>query len=210
MGFEATNKIINERIHEITLKFKDDQVSERERNELASLIMPKLRYHIWKFCKNNEDTEEALQWSLKKIFNNIPKFDFEKGRFTTWIYTISRHETLYYLHIKQKKKMHTYDGESNEPSESPAFEQFSSYEDEFQTMWDMTVSEIHGIDDKLLKNIAIDKMLKHHKVRCIADRYKIKENTVKTKLRKIRTDLKTAVLEKNPEFRETLNHVFDI
>ena len=210
MGFEQTNKIINERIHEIALKFKDKTITERERNEIASLIYPKLRYHIWKYCKNNEDTEEALQWSLKKIFNNISKFDFEKGRFTTWIYTIARHETLYYLHIKQKKKMHTYDGESSEPSESPDFDEFSKFENEFQKMHDMTISEIHGIEDTLLQSIAIDKMIKKDKVRCIADRYNIKENTVKTKLRKIRTDLKTAVLEKNPEFKETLNHIFNI
>jgi len=210
MGFEQTNKVINERIHEIALKFKDDKITERERNELASLIYPKLRYHIWKFCKNNEDTDEALQWTLKKIFNNIPLFDFERGRFTTWIYTIARNETLYYLHLKQKKRSYEGDGFALDPSENPDFDQFSKFETECQTLYDMTISEIHEIEDTLLKSIAIDKMIKKDKVRCIADRYKIKENTVKTKLRKIRTDLRERVLEKNPEFKETLNHVFDI
>jgi RNA polymerase sigma factor (sigma-70 family) len=214
MGFEKTNRIINDRIQEISLKFKDDIITERERNELATLIYPKLRYHVWKFCKNNDDTDEALQWTLKKIFNNIPLFDFDKGRFTTWIYTIARNETLYYLHMKKRNKMYAYDGVEGEYAsthgESPEFETFEDFELEFKKMHDMTIDEIRHIDDTLLQSIAIDKMIKKDKVKCIADRYSINENTVKTKLRKIRADIKERVLEKNPEFRETLNHVFDI
>ena len=62
----------------------------------------------------------------------------------------------------------------------------------------------------MLQNIAVDKMIKKQKVKSIADKYSINENTVKTKLRKIRSDIKHQVLEKNPEFRETLNHIFEI
>lgn len=210
MGFEQTNRLINERIHEISQKFNGDNITDRERNELASLIYPKLRYHIWKFCKNNDDTDEALQWTLKKIFNNISKFDIEKGHFTTWIYRIARNETLYYLHMKNKNNMQAYDGFVYEPSEHPEFDEFSKFENEFQEIYDMSIAEIYEIDDTLLRNIAIDKMIKQHKVKSIADKYLINENTVKTKLRKIRTDIKTRVLDKKPEFKETLSHIFDL
>ena len=46
MGFEKANKIVNIRIQEIALKFEDDSITEREKNELATLIYPKLKYQI--------------------------------------------------------------------------------------------------------------------------------------------------------------------
>lgn len=210
MGFEIKNKLTNQRIQEIAIKFTDNSITDRERNELASLVYPKLNYYIWKFCKNDFDTSEALQWTLKKIFNNVSKFDFERGRFTTWIYTIARNETLFYLHMKSKFKCVSIEDNSDPVSHTQDTDDFSNVEEDFQSLYDITVSEINEIPDDLLKNIAIDKMIKKDKVKSIASRYDINENTVKTKLRKIRLDLKSKILDEHPNFKESLNHIFEI
>jgi RNA polymerase sigma-70 factor (ECF subfamily) len=210
MGFETTNRLINDRIHEIASKFENNLITEREKNELAELIYPKLKFFIWKFCKNSEDTDEALQWTLKKIFKNISKFDFERGRFTTWIYAIARNETLFYLF--QKKRSPIISVESIYYEYDPADKAVNGreLELEFQDVFDKTISEIYGLEDALLKNIAIDKMINREKVKSIAMKYDINENTVKTKLRKARIEIKEKVLEKNPHFKESLKHIFDL
>jgi len=74
----------------------------------------------------------------------------------------------------------------------------------------MTILEIYKIEDPTLKGIAIDKMINNERVKTIALRYNINENTIKTKLRKIRSVIKSNVINNNPRFKESLNHLFKI
>jgi hypothetical protein len=74
-------------------------------------------------------------------------------------------------------------------------------------IYNTTVSEIYDIPDPLLKGIAVDKMIRNKKVKDIAIKYEMNENTVKTKLRKIRSDLRVSILKKNPQFDEKIKAI---
>lgn len=207
MGFEETNLRNNARIQEIAEKLLTNHITEKEKNELVTLIYPKLKYFIWKFCRNDFDTEEALQWSLKRIFKNVSKFNFEKGKFTTWIYTISRNETLYYLYYKKKYACSDVDDCRAAMNLPDDVVNSMAHNLDLEELYLKTIEEIHNIKDDALKNIAIDKMINQHRVKEIAERYSMNENTVKTKLRKIRVDIKVAVLKNNPHLEEKIEFI---
>jgi len=204
MGYEKINLINNARIQEISEKLLTSEITERERNELATLISPKLKNFIWKFCRNEFDTEESLQWTLKKIFKNASQFDFSKGRFTTWIYTIARNETLYYLHYKKKSSVQDIDAHYSVQERIADDGSIIESKKLLDDIYDVVVHEINQIEDDLLRSIAVDKMLLNKKVKQIASDYELNENTVKTKLRKIRYDVRLAVLKGNPQLEQKI------
>lgn len=203
------NQLINNRIDELSKKIGWG-VSDRELNELATLIYPKLKYYIFTFCKNEFDTCEATQFAIKKIFKNLDKFDIEKGKFTTWIFRIAKNESLYYLFYKKRDECLNIDDYSSHADSKisnffPQSEEknFSLVDD----LYDITKTEILNLPDGSLREIAILKIIKNKKIKDIAIETGINENTVKTKLRKIKVEIKRTMYIKYPSIKEKLNQI---
>lgn len=204
MSYATINRAENERIQQIAEKIYQNEATEKERNELAKLIYPKLKFFIWKFCKNECDTEEALQFTLKKIFKNLSHFDSTKARFSTWIYTIARNETLYYLFMKNKENHADIDDVFKKVDQPDTFEIDFDKTKDFESIYDKAIELIFKIKDESLRDIAIDKMIKNLKVKQIADSRDMNENTVKTKLRKIRSDLRREMIKDDPSLEQKI------
>mgnify|MGYP000350514845 FL=1 len=208
-AFDEINKKINNRIQEIAVLIYRKEHTNREYEEIAELVYPKLKYHIWKFCKNDLDTEEALHFTLVKIFNNMEKYNPGSGRFTTWAFTIARNETLYYLDRKYKDipryiEISSLYEDSNYNDSLSTTDKVNS-QNEVTEIFNRTINEIFNLEDELLKNIAIDKMVNNTKVKEIALKYDMPENTVKTKLRKARFEIRKSVIKKDPDVNRKLS-----
>jgi RNA polymerase sigma-70 factor (ECF subfamily) len=206
-GFEDLNKRLNNEMQQLAEAIVLGQGTERDRNRLARIIEPKLKYFIWKFFNNKEETEEVLHNTFFKIFKSIGSYNV-KYRFTTWIYTIARNESLLHIHKLKQSASTELDKISN--SILLVDTSAESYEKEktMSSLYAATLCAIDQMPESLEKSILIDKELHRMKGADIADKYSMNLNTVKTKIRKARKILKDTVLHQNPAFAEKLKDLF--
>ena len=64
--------------------------------------------HIRRIVVQHDDTDDVMQNTFLKIWNNIDKFREESGLFT-WIYRIATNEALSFLNHSRKKQMLSLD-----------------------------------------------------------------------------------------------------
>ncbi len=73
-------------------------------NLLVEKYSERLYWHIRKLTCSHEDTNDLLQTSLVKIWENLPSFR-EESRLYTWIYRIATNQTLTFLKKKRLSAM---------------------------------------------------------------------------------------------------------
>ena len=69
-------------------------------NLLVEKYSERLYWHIRKLTCSHEDTNDLLQSSLVKIWENLPSFR-EESKLYTWIYRIATNQTLTFLKKKR-------------------------------------------------------------------------------------------------------------
>ena len=95
----------------------ESQLHQKEYKAAFQLIVkffgPMLYAIIFKIVKNHTDTDDILQNTFIKVWQNLPKFNF-KSQIYTWCYTIGKNESLGWL--RKNKVSYILDEVVNEPS----------------------------------------------------------------------------------------------
>ena len=202
-SYDLINKQLNDEMQSLAEKIKSNDYTERDRNRLASIMYPKLKYFIWKFFNDADETEEVLHNTLFKIFKGLSSYN-DKFRFTTWIYTIAKNESLLHKHKLKTQFAVRLDNMLTPPpiEDTGAF----NFEKEMylDSLYQMTQVEMQQLPDCIEKSILIDKEIHLMKGNDIAEKYNMNLNTVKTKIRKARKMLKDRVLGNNPHMKDNL------
>jgi RNA polymerase sigma-70 factor (ECF subfamily) len=205
--YDLINKQLNDEMQSLAELIKSGNYTEKDRNRLASIMYPKLKFFIWKFFNDPDETDEVLHNTLFKIFKGLTSYS-DSYRFTTWIYTIAKNEALLHQHKLKVQFAQSLDNLTkplNLPDDSLHTFEREIYMDD---LYVMTQTELTGLPDCIEKSILIDKEMNHLRGNEIAEKYDMNLNTVKTKIRKARKMLREAVLEKNPGMIDRLNEYF--
>ena len=206
-SYNTINRQLNDEMQFLAERIKSGNCTERERNRLASIMYPKLKYYIWKFFNDPDETDEVLHNTLFKIFKGISSYN-DKFRFTTWIYTIAKNESLLHQYKLRSKFAIRIDSMLTPPAiEDTSFANFEK-EIYMESLYSITRDEMIALPDCLEKEILIDKELNLMKGNEIAEKYNMNLNTVKTKIRKARKILKENVLKNHPQMKDNLEQYF--
>jgi RNA polymerase sigma-70 factor, ECF subfamily len=205
--YDVLNKQLNNEMQDLAEKINSGEYTERDRNRLAAIMYPKLKYFIWKFFNDQIETEEVLHNTLFKIFKGLESYS-DKFRFTTWIYTIAKNEALLHQHKITTQVTVRLDNLVQQPIIEDTARLTLEREEYLDCLYSMTQREMFALPSCVEKDILIDKEINLLRGNDIADKYDMNLNTVKTKIRKARKMLRDRVLENNPHMREQINEFF--
>ena len=94
---------------QLLLQLQDKETRNSAFRELVSLYKERLYWHIRNMVKDHDDTDDVLQNTFIKIFNNIEGFKGDSKLFS-WMYRIATNEAINHLNQKAKKLNINYEG----------------------------------------------------------------------------------------------------
>ncbi|MEL4307653.1 RNA polymerase sigma factor [Joostella sp. CR20] len=85
---------------------KETTTQEVAFQELVSTYKERLYWHIRKIVLNHDDTDDVLQNTFIKVYQNIQSFKGDSAIYT-WLYRIATNESLSFLKKKAKEQQTT-------------------------------------------------------------------------------------------------------
>jgi RNA polymerase sigma factor (sigma-70 family) len=105
--------------------------NEASRNDAFQLLVKKyqvrLYWHIRKIVLSHDDTDDLLQESFVKVWQNLPNFRGDSALYT-WLFRIATNETLTFIQKKKKKFTLSFDDDSNSLNSDHLFEHDAMFE----------------------------------------------------------------------------------
>jgi RNA polymerase sigma-70 factor (ECF subfamily) len=83
-------------------KLRNPKTRHEAFKDLVSCNKERLYWHIRNMTKNHDDSDDILQNTFIKVYNNIDKFNGDSLLFS-WMYRIATNETLTFLTQKAKR-----------------------------------------------------------------------------------------------------------
>jgi RNA polymerase sigma-70 factor (ECF subfamily) len=141
---------------------------------------PKLIYFINSICKNNQMAQDIATDSYMDAFDNILSYNKEKAKFSTWLFTIARNNTINEIKVL-KKTLHeeTFDIIEEKEEVDPFIDEKAS----------IVIEQINNLNEPyrdVMKMILLDR--KSYKD--ISIKYNKNINTIKSWIRKGRSLIK--------------------
>ncbi|GGZ82719.1 DNA-directed RNA polymerase sigma-70 factor [Algibacter mikhailovii] len=87
---------------ELLEQLNSEQYKEQAFRVLLKLYKERLYWHIRNIVKSHDDTDDVLQNTFIKIYNNIGKFKGDSQLFS-WIYRIATNESLTFINKRAKR-----------------------------------------------------------------------------------------------------------
>ena len=101
-AYDEINKKNNKLIHKLSLKLESSNITIVEKDTLFKLLYGHVDWLSYKYHINNKNNyldvygeiEDFTQDIMIKILDKLYMWNSELGRFTTWIYTMARHQYI--------------------------------------------------------------------------------------------------------------------
>lgn len=202
-SYDTLNQHLNDEMQRLAVLINSGEHSERDRNALAKILYPKLKYFVRKYVTDEHEIEEIVNETLYKVFKGLASFN-SAYRFTTWLYCIARNEALLWIHNSKKNKAVGIDTLLTPIEGRDDIDEVIEKELFMSDLYTYMVQEISVLPESLEKSMLVDKLFNLMKGEDLAEKYNMNINTVKTKIRKAKRDVTDHILEKNPEFEPLL------
>jgi len=208
---QKKEKIVTKSVQSLALDFVHER-SEYNFKKLIERLKPGLYLYVKKFVGNDRDLcNEIISQTFISIWEKINQYNSDYN-FSTWTYAIAKNEALGQLRLNKRTLSH----EQLTESQSRILKLYSNVfimdsecvgpnNDELtQHLYELTLKEINLLNEPY-KTVMLEREINKKQLQDIAENLNWNLNTVKTRLRKARTDIAQNLTKKYPELIESYN-----